>query len=139
MKLFSILLTLTLITFVSSAVTTPIDALGTVLPQLNYNSVPSPHRIFNDLMKQSLTLVPYQLSSWGSVGRCWSCTLSSIGGLKHQYPASLPTNIWAVAEIPFFAGIDDSLKNNLFDVKFKGNGTIGVYQAGQYNLTWSSG
>lgn len=80
----------------SSAITNPIDALGTALPQLNPYYV-SPHRIFNDLMKQSLILVPYQTFSWGGSGRCWSCTLNQIGGLKHQYPASLPAGIWAVA------------------------------------------
>jgi len=80
----------------TSAITNPIDALGTVLPQLNPYNV-SPHRIFNDLMKQSLILVPYQTYSWGGSGRCWSCTLNQIGGLKHQYPASLPAGRWAVA------------------------------------------
>jgi len=80
----------------TSATTSPVDALGTVLPQLNPYYV-SPHRIFNDLMKQSLTLVPYQVNSWGGSGRCWSCSLTQIGGLKHQYPASLPTGTWAVA------------------------------------------
>ena len=80
----------------SSATTNPIDALGTVLPQLNPYYV-SPHRIFNDLMKQSLNLVPYQTNSWGGSGRCWSCTLSQIGSLRHRYPASLPSGTWAVA------------------------------------------
>ncbi len=79
-----------------SAVTTPIEALGTVLPQLNPWYI-SPHRVFNDLMKQSLPLVPYNLSPWGSVGRCWSCTLSTINNLKHQYPSTLPSKVWAVA------------------------------------------
>lgn len=88
-----------------AAVSNPIDAIGTVLPQLNPNS-PTPARIFNDLMKQSLQLVPYTIFPWGGSGRCWSCTLSQINGQKHQYPASLPSLNWAVAEIPFFFGID---------------------------------
>ena len=104
MKLVSVVVLLSLILLSQSAVTTPIEAFGTVLPQLNYNSVSTPYRIFNDLMKQSLNLVPYQLSSWGSVGRCWSCSLNLINGAKHQYPANLQPNVWAVAEIPFFAG-----------------------------------
>ena len=138
MKIITIVLALSLVLLSFSAVTNPIEALGTVLPQLNANNI-SPHRIFNDLMKQSLPLVPYQLTSYGSINRCWSCTLTLIGGLKHQYPSTLATNIWAVAEIPFFIGIDDSLRNQVFNIKFKGNGTIGVYQAGSFNMTWSNG
>jgi len=138
MKLIYLVVTLSLCLLSNSAVTNPIDALGTVLPQLNYNSVPSPYRIFNDLMKQSLPLVAYQLSSWGSIGRYWNYNLALIGGLKHQYPATLQPFVWAVAEIPFFAGIDDSLRNTVYNVQFQGNGTIGVFQSGQYNLTWST-
>ena len=76
MKIITIVLTLSLVLLSFSAVTNPIEALGTVLPQLNANNI-SPHRIFNDLMKQSLPLVPYQLTSYGSINRCWSCTLTN--------------------------------------------------------------
>ena len=78
------------------AAATPIDALGTVLPRFSSSTV-APFRAFNDLMKQSLPLVPYQLSSWGSVGRCWSCRLTFIDDLTHQYPANLARFVWAVA------------------------------------------
>lgn len=122
----------------SKAPTTPIDAVGTVLPQFS-NSAVSNYRAFNDLMKQSLPLVAYQLSSYGTIGRCWaSCSFPFIDGLAHKYPASLPSRIWAVAEIPFLPKNDDSLANQTFNIKFTGNGTIGVYQTGM-NLTWSSG
>lgn len=42
----------------SQAATTPIDAIGTVLPRFTSGTV-NPFRAFNDLMKQSLPLVPY--------------------------------------------------------------------------------
>lgn len=141
-KIKNLLLLAVAIVLAASAATNPIDAIGTVLPQLNPYYV-SPHRFFNDLMKQSLPLVPYQVNSWGGSGRCWSasCALSLIGGLKHQYPVSLASGNWAVAEIPFFSGVDDSLQNQVFNLKYSGNGTVGVYQASPnlLNITWSSG
>jgi hypothetical protein len=83
---------LALVFTVSQTVTTPISALGTTLPPL-WNSLN--YRVFNDLMKQSLTLVPYQLI-YGSVSRYWGYNLDYINGLSHQYPASLPVNTYAV-------------------------------------------
>jgi hypothetical protein len=138
MKPLIFILILFLLTLSYSAVTSPINALGTVLPQLN-SYYQSPIRIFNDLMKQSLTLVPYSII-WGSLGRCWNgCPITQIGGLLHQYPAYLNTSIYAVAEIPFYPGIDNILQNQIFSLQYSGNGTVGVYQAGSYNITWSSG
>lgn len=122
----------------SQAPTSPIDAVGTVLPQFS-NSAVSPFRAFNDLMKQSLPLVTYQLSSYGTIGRCYgSCSFPFIDSLTHKYPASLPNKIWAVAEIPFLPKNDDSFANQLFNIQFAGNGIIGVYQTGM-NITWNSG
>lgn len=92
---FKIFIGFLLVVVSSNAAATPIDGLGTVLPRFNPSSVP--FRAFNDLMKQSLPLVPYQLSSYGSIGRCWSCTLNFIDGLTHQYPANLSRFVWAVA------------------------------------------
>lgn len=70
---------------VSLSVTPSISSLGTTLPPLwNYLN----YRVFNDLMKQSLPLVPYKLS-YGSIVRFWGYNLTLIGGLDHQYPASL--------------------------------------------------
>ena len=70
---------------VSLTVTPSISSLGTTLPPLwNYLN----YRVFNDLMKQSLPLVPYRLS-YGSIGRYWGYNLTFIGGLEHQYPAGL--------------------------------------------------
>jgi hypothetical protein len=89
-------------------------------------------------MKQSLPLVPYQLSSWGSSGRCWSCNLTFIDGLSHRYPANLPQFVWAVAEIPFLAKNDDNLANQTFNIAFSGKGVVGVLQDKQFNTTWNS-
>lgn len=123
--------------YLALAVTTPLDVVGTILPRFNSGTV-SPYRAFNDLMKQSLPLVPYHLSSWGGSGRCWNnCFLTFIDGLPHQYPAFLPQFIWAVAEIPFLAKNDDALANQSFIVKFKGSGIIGVSQ-GSLNITFNS-
>lgn len=88
MNFFTNLIALCLIVLTNADKPTPIQALGTVLPQLNSYYL-SPFRIFNDLMKQSLPLVPYQIY-YGSPGRCWSCNLTQIGGLSHQYPSILP-------------------------------------------------
>lgn len=66
-----------------------------MLPQFSSSSA-APYRAFNNLMKQSLPLVPHQIS-FGRPGRCWSCNLIYINGLNHQYPAKLPALIWAVA------------------------------------------
>ena len=99
MKLFlklTIFAVILIVGVYSQASSSPIVGLGTVLPQFRSSSA-APYRAFNDLMKQSLPLVPYQLTSWGSVGRCWSCRLTYIDNLTHQYPASLPRFVWAVA------------------------------------------
>lgn len=97
-KLFKLTLlsALLIVLAYSQAAAIPIDGLGTVLPQFSSSSA-APYRAFNDLMKQSLPLVPYQLTSWGSIGRCWSCNLTYINELKHQYPANLAKFVWAVA------------------------------------------
>lgn len=122
----------------SQAPTSPIDAIGTVLPKFFDSSV-TPYRAFNDLMKQSLQFNAYQLSSWGSIGRCWgSCSFPYIDNLIHKYPASLPNRIWAGAEIPFLDKNDDALLNQVFNIQFGGNGIIGVFQTGM-NITWNSG
>ncbi len=64
---------------VSLAGTPSINSLGSTLPPLwNYLN----YRVFNDLMKQSLPLVPYRLS-YGSIGRYWGYNLALIGGLDH--------------------------------------------------------
>jgi len=68
--------------------------MGTTLPQLSSSS---PYRVFNDLMKQSLPLVPYNTYYGTTIGRYWGYTLNYINGLSHQYPASLPSNVFAVA------------------------------------------
>jgi hypothetical protein len=91
MKKFAFFFALALVFTVSQAVTTPISALGTTLPAL-WNSLN--YRVFNDLMKQSLPLVPYQFI-YGSVGRYWGYNLNYINGLSHQYPASLPVDVYA--------------------------------------------
>lgn len=122
----------------SQGPTLPIDAIGTVLPKF-YDSSVSPYRAFNDLMKQSLPLVAYQLTSWGGIGRCWGgCSFPSIDNLTHKYPSELPNRIWAVAEIPFLDKNDDGYLNQVFNIQFAGNGIIGVYQTGM-NITWNSG
>ena len=97
MKKLTLLLLLSLFIAVSPAVTSPIDALGTTLPSLASNLN---YRVFNDLMKQSLPLVPYELI-YGSVGRKWNYNLNFINGLNHLYPASLDSMVYAVAEIQF--------------------------------------
>ncbi len=59
--LVKILLSLLLLyVTVSQTVTPPIEVIGTVLPRFQQSRV-SPYRAFNDLMKQSLQLVPYKL------------------------------------------------------------------------------
>jgi hypothetical protein len=136
MKLKNIISLLFLVVLSLAATARPLEAVGTVLPQLKTNT---PARIFNDLMKQSMDLVPWTIFSWGGIGRCWSCTLTQIGGLKHQYPSGLPDRVWAVAEIPFFQGIDEGLQNQVYNIRYSGKGTVGVYQQGYYNTTWTSG
>ena len=133
MKELTLLLLLSLVVAVSPAVTSPINALGTTLPSLTSNLN---YRAFNDLMKQSLPLVPYRFI-WGSVGRYWGYNLDYINGLTHMYPASLPATVYAVAEIQFYAE-DRALVNKTFNVKFQGSGTIGVFQQNLSNLTWST-
>lgn len=129
---------LCVILVLSQAPTSPIDAIGTVLPKFSDSAV-SNYRAFNDLMKQSLPLVAYQLSSYGTIGRCWgSCSFPSIDNLTHKYPAELPNRIWAVAEIPFLDKNDDGLLNQVFNVQFSGNGVVGIFQTGM-NITWNAG
>jgi hypothetical protein len=88
------LLIITAILAVSLSATPSINALGTTLPPL---SSATNYRVFNDLMKQSLPLVPYQKASWGSIGRYWGYNLAYIDGLSQNFPSSLPTNVYAVA------------------------------------------
>jgi uncharacterized membrane protein len=97
-KLFKLIIytVLLIVAVYSQATASPIEGLGTVLPQFSSSSA-APYRAFNDLMKQSLPLAPYQIFSWGGSGRCWSCNLTYINGVRHQYPARLPSLIWAVA------------------------------------------
>lgn len=133
MKKFALFLILGLLVTVSPSVTTPIDAIGTTLPSL---STSLNYRVFNDLMKQSLPIVPYQFI-WGGIGRYWGYNLSFINGQNHQYPASLPVNVYAVAEIQFYPE-DEALVNQTFNLKFQGAGVVGVYQQGLFNLTWGS-
>ena len=88
------LLIIAFILAVSLSVTPSISALGTTLPALSSSSN---YRVFNDLMKQSLPIVQYQKTSWGSIGRYWGYNLNYIDGLSQNCPSSLPTNVYAVA------------------------------------------
>ena len=136
MKLILTFLTIFLLMcFVSSVITTPIKAQGTTLPQLTSSS---PYRVFNDLMKQAIPFVPYQYI-WGGISRYWGYNLTFINGLTHQYPASLATNVYAVSQISFYSGIDDSLLNKSFTLKFSGQGVVGVNQQSLFNTTWTAG
>jgi len=125
---------LLLICFVSSAVTTPIKAQGTTLPQLTSSS---PYRVFNDLMKQAVPFVPYQYI-YGGISRYWGYNLDFINGLAHQYPASLALNVYAAAQITLYPGIDDALLNHNFTLTFSGQGVVGLNQT-LSNSTWTSG
>lgn len=136
MKLIQVVFLLLFTITTLQGTTSPIETVGTVLPEFKSNT---PARIFNDLMKQSIGLVPWTIFSWGGSGRCWSCQLTQIGGLIHQYPSQLAQNMWAVAEIPFYKGIDENLQNAVFTLKYSGKGTVGVYQQGFFNTTWTSG
>jgi hypothetical protein len=133
MKKLSTLIFFFVLITVSWGVTAPINALGTTLPSLTSSLN---YRVFNDLMKQSLPLVSYQLI-YGSVSRLWNFNLTMINGLAHQYPASLPNNVYAVGEIVFYPE-DQALLNQTFNIQFKGSGVVGVYQQSLYNLTWGS-
>jgi hypothetical protein len=96
-KLIRAIICLALISLVlSQSPTTPIDAIGTVLPRFIQNGVNS-YRAFNDLMKQSLPMVVYQLTSWGGIGRCWNCKLNCTNDIPHLYPSNLSRFYWAVA------------------------------------------
>ena len=77
---------------VSFAGTPSISSLGTTLPMLTTSSN---YRVFNDLMKQSLPLVPYTIQ-WGSISRFWGGSLTFINGQSHLYPSSLSPNVFAV-------------------------------------------
>lgn len=131
------LIVLTAILLVSSNQSS-INAFGTTLPYL-YGA--TTYRIFNDLMKQSLQMVPYQYI-YGSIGRCWSasCTLNFTNNLANQYPANLASNVYAAAEIPFYANSDSGLLNQNFTLSFNGVGKIGVVQSSTgLNQNYSSG
>lgn len=93
MKNILVCLLISLLATVSFAGTNPINAIGTTLPPLWQNLN---YRVFNDLMKQSIPFVPYQFI-YNQVGRYWGYNLAFINGLAHQYPASLATNVYAVA------------------------------------------
>jgi hypothetical protein len=137
MKKLSLLLFICCLVAVSQSVTAPINAFGTTLPALTSNLN---YRVFNDLMKQSLPMVPYQLS-YGSVGRNWGSPFNFTNGLSHAYPASLPTGIYGMSEIKFYAE-DGDMVNKTFNLQFQGTGTVGVYQVypqGSTNVTWGSG
>lgn len=134
MKLTLIFLT---IIFLVSSNPSSINAFGTTLPYL-YGAVN--YRIFNDLMKQSLQMVPYQYTY--NVGRCWSstCALNFTNNLANQYPANLTSNIYAVAEIPFYGNSDSNLLNQNFTLSFSGVGKVGVVQSSTgLNQNYSSG
>lgn len=134
-KLLFAIISLCLVLSVSSAVTSPVNAVGTTLPSLTSSLN---YRVFNDLMKQSLPMVPYRLI-YGSVSRYWGYNIGFINGLSHLYPSSLPTNVYTVSEIQFYPVADDAYKGQSFTIKYSGQGTVGVYQSGLYNLTWSNG
>lgn len=72
--------------------TPSINSLGTTLPMLTTSIN---YRVFNDLMKQSLPLVPYKIQ-WGSMSRYWGGSLTFINQQPHQYPSSLSADMSAV-------------------------------------------
>ncbi len=113
MKRFSLLLFISCLVAVSLSVTAPINALGTTLPSLTTNLN---YRVFNDLMKQSLPIVPYQQYS-SSVSRNWGSPFNFTNGLSYNYPASLPSSIYGMAEIKFYPE-DGDLVNKTFNVQF---------------------
>lgn len=114
----------------NAAAAQPISGLGTTLPQLTVNS---PYRVFNDLMKQSTAFVAYGIPSWSWIaGRAWGTTLTQRSDF---YPAFLDYHIYAESDINFFPGIDDGLVNSSYEVAFDGNGSIGLYQNGSFNIT----
>jgi hypothetical protein len=137
MKKLSLLLFIFCLVAVSQSVTAPIDAIGTTLPLLTTNLN---YRVFNDLMKQSLPMLPFRQYT-NSVGRLWNTNLNFTNGLLHAYPASLPSGIYGMSEIKFYPE-DGDLVNKTFNVQFQGSGTVGVYQTypqGVINVTWASG
>lgn len=73
--------------------------------------------------------------SW-IAGRKWGYNLSLGADL---YPTTLDAHIYAETDILFFAGIDESLVNTTFEVRFDGNGTIGCYQNGTFNISVTTG
>ena len=132
-----ILIVLSVILLVSSNPSS-INAFGTTLPSL---SSATNYRIFNDLMKQSLQMVPFQYI-YGSISRCWSasCNLNFTNNLANQYPACLASNVYAAAEIPFYGNSDSGLLNKNFTLTFSGAGKVGVVQAATgLNQNYSSG
>lgn len=134
-KLISLIAVVLSFVLIVSPKPTSINAFGTTLQSLtsNLNS-----RIFNDLMKQSLPIVPYQVLSYGVV-RCWSgCPLSFINNLTNQYPSTLQNNVYAVAEIPFYGASDANFLNQNLTISFSGAGKVGVVQ-GSLNQNWTGG
>jgi len=89
------------ILIVVAAGPTPVTGVGTALPQLLPSS---PYRVFNDLMKQSATFVPYKTNNYNWIpGWQWNQNLTLGNDL---YPSSLETSIYAEADIVLFTGID---------------------------------
>ena len=112
--------------------TAPLSAVGTTLPSLNVNP---PYRVFNDLQKQSYHFVAYTMPSWSWVSsRYWNHNLAF---RSDNYPSSLDPNVYAVAQIDFFSGIDNNLIGNIYNVSFSGNGSIGIVQNNGLNITFS--
>lgn len=133
-----LILTVLAVILLVSSNPSSINAFGTTLPPLN---AATNYRIFNDLMKQSLQMVPYQYI-YGSIGRCWSanCNLNFTNSLANQYPANLASNIYAAAEIRFYGSSDSGLLNQNFTLTFSGAGKVGVVQsASGLNQNYSSG
>lgn len=114
---------------------TPIDGVGTTLPLLLPTT---PYRLFNDLMKQSTVFVPYEVSTSTWIpGRKWGGYNLSLGpGL---YPTVLEQHIYAEAEVTLFEGIDGGLVGRTYEVGFDGDGMVGVWQNGSFNVTVAMG
>lgn len=119
-----------MLALLATASPTAVTGIGTTLNRLLPNS---PYRVFNDLMKQSAVFVPYQVSTSSWIpGRKWNYNLSMGADL---YPTILASTIYAEADILFFQGVDDGLVGTTFEVQFDGNGTIGCYQNGTFNIS----
>jgi hypothetical protein len=129
-----ILILLAFLVSIVSSKPMPVNGVGTTLPLVLPSS---PYRLFNDLMKQSTVFVPYEVSTSTWIpGRKWGGYNLSLGA--DLYPTALDTHIYAEAEITLFPGIDDGLVNSTFTVSFEGDGLIGVFQNGSFNITVSA-